>query len=149
MPSDGPRRCPSCDQSFAGSWGGIDAHWRSHHENERPYREFWDSLCEGHRRGGDAADDFAAITRAGHQARQAMTSSGTDDAFVDLLCAHPRDGMLYFLRGQAFERLGDRRRALVDFALAEHLFPMDRWKREAAAAKARVADAAPRRGRPS
>lgn len=43
--------CPVCNHRFAGKgWGGIDAHWRSSHEEVMPYEEFWDGLCDKHHR---------------------------------------------------------------------------------------------------
>jgi len=49
-----PRECPLCDHIFKGNgWDGIDAHWKSKHENQgTPYKEFWLGLanCEQHRR---------------------------------------------------------------------------------------------------
>lgn len=46
-----PRECPFCDHIFRGNgWDGIDAHWRSRHEQEGgPYEEFWTLLCPYHR----------------------------------------------------------------------------------------------------
>lgn len=45
-----PRICPLCDHDFQGNgWDGIDAHWRSKHEQLMPYREFWAGLCPAHK----------------------------------------------------------------------------------------------------
>jgi len=46
-----PRICPECGHSFRGlGWGGIDAHWRAHHESTgTSYEQFRESLCEKHR----------------------------------------------------------------------------------------------------
>jgi hypothetical protein len=45
-----PRQCPKCLHIFQGNgWDGIDAHWRSKHENELSYERFWARLCSGHR----------------------------------------------------------------------------------------------------
>ncbi len=45
-----PRVCPECGHVFAGNgWDGIDAHWKSKHENVMPYKEFWNSLCSKHK----------------------------------------------------------------------------------------------------
>ena len=53
IPFTGPRICPFCDHVFQGNgWDGVDAHWVSKHENQMPYRKFWDFLCEGHRGPG-------------------------------------------------------------------------------------------------
>lgn len=48
-----PRICPECGHVFQGNgWDGIDAHWRSKHEQIMPYREFWSGLCVKHRAKG-------------------------------------------------------------------------------------------------
>jgi len=40
--------CPECDHQFSGgTWGGIDAHWRAHHENIMPYEEAWPLIVAG------------------------------------------------------------------------------------------------------
>jgi hypothetical protein len=51
--------------------------------------------------------------------------------FDRLLAAHPRDGMIYFKRGEAFEELGEAERAAADYRRAEELFPMEDWKTRA------------------
>ncbi len=49
LPTEGPRTCPECGHVFAGNgWDGIDAHWRSHHEDVMSYEQFRDSLCRAH-----------------------------------------------------------------------------------------------------
>jgi len=49
-PKSGAKVCPECRHEFQGNgWDGIDAHWRSKHESIRPYRDFFDTLCPGHR----------------------------------------------------------------------------------------------------
>lgn len=51
-PLGGPRQCPVCGHSFRGhGWNGIDAHWRSKHEDVARYEVFLGGLCEGHRLG--------------------------------------------------------------------------------------------------
>jgi hypothetical protein len=46
---DLPRVCPECGHVFAGGgWHGIDAHWRSKHNDVMPYEEFSASLCARH-----------------------------------------------------------------------------------------------------
>jgi hypothetical protein len=41
------RVCPECHHVFKGSnWGGIDAHWRAHHETVR-YEEAWPLIKAG------------------------------------------------------------------------------------------------------
>ena len=35
------RKCPQCDYEFKGNgWDGIDAHWRSKHEDIMTYEKF-------------------------------------------------------------------------------------------------------------
>jgi len=44
-----PRVCPECQHVFRGNgWDGIDAHWRSQHEEVLKYEEFWAHLCGRH-----------------------------------------------------------------------------------------------------
>lgn len=46
-----PRVCPECGHQFMGNgWDGIDAHWKSKHEDILPYKEFWASLCLEHKK---------------------------------------------------------------------------------------------------
>lgn len=48
---DRPRQCPICGHIFRGNgWDGIDAHWRAKHANIMQYNDFWDSLCEKHKK---------------------------------------------------------------------------------------------------
>ena len=40
--------CPGCGHVFQGNgWDGIDAHWRSKHEDIMPYEEAWPLLRDG------------------------------------------------------------------------------------------------------
>ncbi len=51
VPIERPRVCPECRHVFKGKgWDGIDAHWKSKHEDIMPYKAFWESLCEEHKR---------------------------------------------------------------------------------------------------
>lgn len=51
-PTTGPRVCPICGHEFKGNgWDGIDAHWRSKHEDVVCYEDFWAGLCDQHRKG--------------------------------------------------------------------------------------------------
>lgn len=37
-----PKKCPECGHVFQGQgWGGIDAHWRAHHETIMRYEDAW------------------------------------------------------------------------------------------------------------
>lgn len=49
--------CPECGQEFRGTWGGIDAHWKSRHDHIMPYEEAWPLLRAGRyvARGPDPA----------------------------------------------------------------------------------------------
>lgn len=40
--------CPECGHFFKGNgWDGIDAHWRSRHEDVMPYKDAWPLLRDG------------------------------------------------------------------------------------------------------
>ncbi len=40
--------CPECGHVFQGNgWDGIDAHWKSKHENIMPYSEAWPLIKAG------------------------------------------------------------------------------------------------------
>ncbi len=40
--------CPECGHVFKGNgWDGIDAHWKSKHEDVMPYDEAWSLLKSG------------------------------------------------------------------------------------------------------
>jgi len=40
--------CPECGYVFKGNgWDGIDAHWKSKHEDIMPYEEAWPLLKSG------------------------------------------------------------------------------------------------------
>lgn len=40
--------CPECGHIFKGNgWDGIDAHWRSKHQDVMPYEEAWPLLRDG------------------------------------------------------------------------------------------------------
>lgn len=47
-----PKVCPECDHVFKGNgWGGIDAHWRSKHEDIMPYEKDTSTATVGTERG--------------------------------------------------------------------------------------------------
>ena len=68
-PKEGARVCPECGHKFGGlAWEGIDAHWRSKHEEVTPYEEFWSGLCRPHRSGkapiiAESEDELAREAR--------------------------------------------------------------------------------------
>jgi tetratricopeptide (TPR) repeat protein len=58
--------------------------------------------------------------------------------FGSLLAKYPRDGMVFFKRGEAFEALGEMKLAETDYRKAEELFPKAEWKTRARQGGARV-----------
>lgn len=47
-PSAEKKICPECGHVFKGNgWDGIDAHWRSKHEDVMPYEDAWPLLKAG------------------------------------------------------------------------------------------------------
>jgi hypothetical protein len=58
MPENEKKVCPECGHVFKGNgYDGIDAHWRSKHENIMPYREAWPMIKDGtYRREGGRGD---------------------------------------------------------------------------------------------
>ena len=48
--------------------------------------------------------------------------------FQDLVDDNRKDGMVYFKRAQAYERVGDAVKAVRDYQEAERLFPLPEWK---------------------
>ena len=43
------------------------------------------------------------------------------DIFTQILATHPQDSMIYRLRGDAYDNLGDQQKALVDWMQAARL----------------------------
>lgn len=64
-PDRGLRRCPECAHMFqGGTWGGIDAHWKSRHPDIMSYEEAWPLIRQGmrpsdHVSGRGQATDWA------------------------------------------------------------------------------------------
>jgi tetratricopeptide (TPR) repeat protein len=58
--------------------------------------------------------------------------------FEELLERHGEDGMIYFIRGEAYESLGERELALNDYRLAEIMFPLPKYKEQARHAASRI-----------
>jgi Flp pilus assembly protein TadD len=59
-------------------------------------------------------------------------------AFQALLRAQPNDGMVFQLRGEAYEALGETELACRDYERAEQLFPLDQYKNQARQAGVRL-----------
>lgn len=78
-----------------------------------------------------AAADAAKIAMSADRA----TGEGK---FAVLLREHPRDGMIFFKRGEAYEALKEDALAASDFQRAMALFPMPEWKSRAKEALDRV-----------
>ncbi|MDO8671802.1 MAG: hypothetical protein Q7O66_10295 [Dehalococcoidia bacterium] len=77
--------------------------------------------------------EWRAIMDLAEAAKQELVSDKAQGrkAFERLLCDFPRDGMVYFKRGEAFEVVGEYGLAMADFRMAESLFPMPNWKASA------------------
>jgi len=58
--------------------------------------------------------------------------------FEGLLEQHPRDGMVYFKRGEAYEAIGEMDLAAADFQHAVAMFPKPEWKGRAKEALNRI-----------
>jgi hypothetical protein len=73
-------------------------------------------------------------------ARRAMlrNRAAGEREFDRLLAAHPKGGMIYFKRGEAFEALGEAERAAADYRRAEGLFPIADWKSRARESASRL-----------
>lgn len=61
-----------------------------------------------------------------------------EQEFSELLKKYPHDGMIFFKRGEAYEKIGLMKLACDDFTRAETYFPMETWKETARNAKRRV-----------
>jgi len=83
---------------------------------------------------------WRAIMEAANSAKFTMISDRTagEKQFEDLLQMNPRDGMIYFKRGEAYEAIGDTKLAAADFRKAMALFPKTEWKARAKEALNRV-----------
>lgn len=58
--------------------------------------------------------------------------------FEQVLERHGEDGMIYFIRGEAYESLAENESALNDYRLAEILFPLPKYKDQARSAASRI-----------
>jgi hypothetical protein len=65
--SERPKNCPICRHAFQGNgWDGIDAHWRSKHDDIMPYEQAW-PLIQAIDASMDAMSDPEASYRRGYQ----------------------------------------------------------------------------------
>lgn len=58
--------------------------------------------------------------------------------FEEVLERHGEDGMIYLIRGEAYEALNESESALNDYRLAEILFPIAKYREQARQASARI-----------
>lgn len=86
-------------------------------------------------------DNWRDIMREAEIAKAAMTRDrfAGEKEFDLLLRKRPKDGMVYFKRGEAYEVLRENALAAEDFRHAKGLFPMAVWKARAGEALLRVA----------
>ena len=78
MPVTSNRVCPVCGHGFKGTgWGGMDAHWKAHHEAVMPYHDFRDGLCNAHR--GNRKQRLKAVPSV------KMSGVPEDDAYTKAL----------------------------------------------------------------
>ena len=50
--------CPECGHEFkGGTWGGIDAHWKSKHEDIMPYAVAWSLIQSGNYKSQEKIKD--------------------------------------------------------------------------------------------
>jgi len=80
--------------------------------------------------------DWREIMGQAEAARIRMIENQADGErlFQMLLSKYPRDGMVYFKRGEAYAFLCEKEKATDDFEKAIALFPMEAWKARAKAA---------------
>jgi hypothetical protein len=64
--------------------------------------------------------------------------SAGEQRFKEVLERYGEDGMIYFIRGEGYESLGDNKSALNDYRLAEILFPLPKYQDQARTAGARI-----------
>ena len=113
----------------------------------KPYEETIKRACE--LTGVDfsevtlEADNMSDWQRAMAEARSAKMLLLKDRAagekrFEQVLERHGEDGMIYFIRGGAYESLEENEPALNDYRLAEILFPLPKYKEQARNAAARI-----------
>lgn len=84
--------------------------------------------------------EWRRITRDAEDARLLMMRDreAGERAFLDLLSRHPKDGMVPFKRGEAYEYLGEYALAIRDYERAAERFPRPAYRLEAQHAIART-----------
>jgi tetratricopeptide (TPR) repeat protein len=72
------------------------------------------------KRGDTAAKDWPSVDR-GRSQLNAGEFAAAADTFTRILAAHPQDSLSYRLRGNAYDNLGDRQKAVEDWKQAARL----------------------------
>ena len=67
-----------------------------------------------------AADDVQSVDQGKSQLNDGQFAAAVD-TFTQILAAHPQDSLSYRLRGNAYDNLGDRQKALEDWMQAARL----------------------------
>jgi len=77
--------------------------------------------------------DWKYITVQAEYAKKKMINNLEEGEleFKKLLDYHGSDGMVYYMRAEAYETLGEFKNANSDFRIARSLFPLDEWKESA------------------
>ena len=80
------------------------------------------------------------VMKAADSAKITMISYRTagEKQFESILEQNPRDGIIYFKHGEAYESIGETKLATADFQRAMALFPKAEWKAHAKEALDRV-----------
>jgi len=83
---------------------------------------------------------WRTVMEAADSAKITMVSdrAAGEKQFESLLEQYPRDGMIYFKRGEAYEAIGEAKLAAADFQRAIAMFPKPDWKARAKEALDRV-----------
>jgi hypothetical protein len=115
--------------------------------NLLPYRDTLAAACDRSSRAFFVVEledpkmsNWRAIMEAADAAKIDMISdrSAGERKFELLLQQNPRDGMIYFKRGEAYEAIGENALAATDFQRAMAMFPRADWKGRAKEALERV-----------
>ena len=81
-------------------------------------------------RGTSGTSPWHQVAAAARAAKQTLIADRVrgEREFEQLLAQHPRDGMIYFKRGEAYEEITEDALAASDFERAKELFPLREWK---------------------